>query len=125
MDLEHYREELRNLQGRLKGDVSGLSGESFRKGGGGASGNLSNTPVHLADLGSDVFEQECSLGLLENSASILEQVSQALVRLQNGTYGRCEDCENPIGEERLEAIPYTRYCIHCADRNQRDDGGED
>ena len=115
-EQETYRRRLTSLRARLTGDVTQLADEALRKDGGPASGNLSNTPMHLADLGTDTFEEEMTLGLLENQEQTLEQIRAALARLDAGTYGRCEECGREIGRERLNTIPYTPHCIDCARR---------
>ena len=70
--------------------------------------------MHLADLGSDNYEQEVALSLLENREQTLEEVAAALARIEQGTFGRCEECGREISKERLQAIPFTRLCIRCA-----------
>jgi DnaK suppressor protein len=112
--LGQYRRQLIDLAHRLGGDVRSVAGEAMRTTGGEASGNLSNAPLHMADLGTDNFDQEVSLSLLENEQEILHQTASALDRLDEGTYGRCTDCGKPIGERRLGALPYTPYCMSCA-----------
>lgn len=121
-DIERYREQLWVLHHRLNGDMHQLSNEALRQTGGDAGGNLSNTPLHMADLGSDQFEQEHSLGLLENEEKMLEEVTGALNRIHRGTFGKCEECGIDIAAERLQAIPYTRHCIECA-RKVQEGGG--
>jgi DnaK suppressor protein len=115
---EHFRRQLLNVGQRLKVQVAGLSSEALRKSGGEASGSLSNTPVHMADLGTDNFEQEVSMSLLENEEQVLEEIAAALTRLDKGTFGTCEECGQPIPRERLEAVPYARLCIDCARQAQ-------
>ncbi len=88
-ELQSFRQRLTGLRDRLRGDVSQLADESLRQSGGEASGNLSNTPYHLADLGTDNFEEEMTLGLLENQEQVLEEIRAALTRIDSGTYGRC------------------------------------
>ena len=117
-ELERYRQRLLAWGKRLKGEVSTLEGEALRKAGGEASGNLSNTPVHMGDLSADNFEQEVTLGLLENQEQQLEEIAAALRRVEDGTFGRCEDCGQPIGKERLDALPYARFCVQCARKEQ-------
>lgn len=121
-ELANYRQVLLDLQQRNKGDISHLTDEALRTGGGEASGSLSNTPLHMADLGTDNYEQEFTLGLLQNEAQLAEEIAAALARLAQGTYGACEDCHQPIGKVRLSAVPYARYCIDCA--RKREEGGE-
>jgi RNA polymerase-binding protein DksA len=117
--LEAYRQLLQTLRSRLKGDVSHLADEALRKAGGEASGSLSNTPIHMADLGSDNFEQEFTLSLLENGEQHLQEIGAALERIDQGRFGVCEDCAKPIPKARLDALPFTRYCVECARKQQQ------
>jgi RNA polymerase-binding transcription factor DksA len=117
-EQKSFRGRLTSLRARLGGDVAQLAGEALRETGGAASGNLSNTPFHLADLASDNYEEEMTLGLLESQEQTLEQVRAALVRLDAGTFGRCEECGRDIDKERLRALPFTPHCIDCARRLQ-------
>jgi len=119
-ELDRYRDKLVHLAHRLVGNVSGLTNEALRTTGGEASGNLSNIPMHLADLASDNFEQETSLGLLEMQGQTLDEVNAALDRIHQGTYGRCLDCGAEISAGRLDALPYTPHCIKCARKAQDD-----
>ncbi len=116
-ELEEYRQNLVALGRRLGGN-SGVAEEALRGVGGTASGGLSNTPLHLADLGTDTWENEISLGLLENSAQIMEQTRDALDRITEGTYGVCQECGKEIAAKRLTALPYTPYCVKCARKIQ-------
>src|SRR5260370_20303029 len=118
-DLETYRDTLVHLQARLTGDVSHLASEALRSGGGEVSGNLSNAPLHPADLGTDNFEQEFTLSLLQNQEQALKEITEALARIRNGTYGRCEECQGVIRKARLQAVPYTRHCVACARKLQQ------
>jgi DnaK suppressor protein len=113
-EINHYRDQLLNLARRITGDLSGLTGEALRRTGGEASGNLSNTPLHLADLGTDNYEQELTLSLLENEDQTLEAIRAAMDRIDNGTFGRCERCDRPISKERLNVLPFTSLCVDCA-----------
>ena len=74
------------------------------------NGSLGN---HIADDGSNVAEAERIVTVSEDLQQILAQVNAALDRMSDGTYGTCQRCERPIGEERLEAFPYVAYCIEC------------
>jgi RNA polymerase-binding transcription factor DksA len=113
-ELDSYRQQLLDLRDRLKGDVSHLTNEALRHAGAEASGGLSNTPIHMADLGTDNFEQEFTLGLIQNEEQALDQIGGALDRIDQGSYGRCEECQKDVPKARLQAIPYTRYCVDCA-----------
>ena len=114
--LDGYRLQLIRLERRLVGDVQAVADDALRESGGEPSGNLSNAPIHPADLGSDAFEQETALGLLDNEERVLQQIKDAILRIDQGKYGRCQVCGREIPAERLTAIPFTPYCLECAAR---------
>ena len=118
-DMDTYRQLLNNLRLRHNRDVSHLTDEALRRQDGNASGNLSNMPIHMADLGTDSFEQEFTLSLLENEEQLLEEVNAALDRIDRGVFGRCEECNAVIPKVRLNAVPYTRYCVDCARKQEQ------
>src|SRR5712692_6723107 len=113
-EVEQYRENLLALRERHNGDVSHLADEALRRTGGGAAGNLSNMPIHMADLGTDNFEQEFTLSLLQNEEQLLVEIAAALERIKQDTFGQCEECHEEIPKARLQALPYARYCVDCA-----------
>ncbi len=117
-----HRERLLEMGKRLNGDVAGLRDEALRGTGGDASGNLSNAPMHLADLANNNFEQEVAAGLLQNEQQVLGAISAALDRLDAGTFGRCEECGRDLPEGRLQALPYASRCVACAERFEREEG---
>jgi RNA polymerase-binding transcription factor DksA len=113
-EVASYRGILDALRARLQGDVDGLTNEALLANSHEASGNLSSVPLHLADLGSENYEQEFTLGLIENDQATLEQIHEAIHRIERGTFGTCQECRGPIPKTRLNAIPYTAHCIGCA-----------
>ncbi len=72
-------------------------------------------PIHMAELGSDNFEQEFTLSLLETEEDTLGLIESALERIDEGSFGQCIECDGPIAKARLNAIPYTPVCIKCAE----------
>ena len=112
--LGHYRDQLRTIAGRLGATVAGLEEQTRTPTGGEAAGGISNAPLHLADVGSEAYNQELGATLLENEVYIRNEVLAALERVDRGTYGRCENCGRDIVSERLEALPYVRHCTRCA-----------
>jgi DnaK suppressor protein len=71
---------------------------------------------HMADDATEAFEQAKDLALLQNAERLLEQVRDALGRLDDGTYGKCENCGQSIDPARLEALPYVTLCLRCQQR---------
>jgi len=113
-ELKNYKKQLLALQERLGGDVSHLTDEAFNKQGDETGGNLSHMPIHMADLGTDNFEQENTLNLLANEEQMLKEIAAALERIDNGKFGKCEECRSEIAKPRLKELPYTRFCVECA-----------
>jgi RNA polymerase-binding transcription factor DksA len=112
-EMSAFKEKLHLLRARLRGDVNTMAEVALRKSG--IEGSDSNAmPIHMAELGSDNFEQEFTLGLMEADEGTLGSIDSALDRIQDGTYGKCVQCEGVISKERLNAIPYTPVCIKCA-----------
>ncbi len=97
----------------IMGDMSGMEAEALGTGHG-AAGDLSNMPTHPADIGTDNYEQEFTLGLLESERILLMEIDEALERIENNTYGICLGTGNPINKARLEARPWSKYCIEYA-----------
>src|SRR4051812_24396338 len=112
-DLEAYRRTLLSIQARLRGDLEQMTDEALGQTAD-SSGNLSNVPLHMADVGTENYDQEFTLSLIENEQGTLDQINLAFKRLDAGTYGKCEECGEAIAKPRLQALPYTRHCIECA-----------
>ena len=113
-DMKVYKERLLALRSRLRGDVSAMADAALNKTRSEASGDLSSMPIHMADIGSDNFEQEFTLSLMETEEGTLDAIESALERIEDAVYGKCEECGSVISKSRLNAIPYTALCIKCA-----------
>jgi RNA polymerase-binding protein DksA len=120
-EMESFRKTLLNLRARLRGDLDQMTDEALRRAQPESSGNLSNVPLHMADVGTENYDQEFTLGLIENEQETLEQVQEALARIEAGSFGRCQECGEPIARQRLQYLPYTKHCIQCA---RKLEGGE-
>ncbi len=115
-EIEHFRGLLLDKRRELVGDMSHMEREALRS----ASGtNLSNLPMHMADMGTDNYEQEFTLGLVEKERLLLREINQALAKIQDGTYGTCEGTGKAINKVRLEAQPWARYSIEHARQMER------
>ena len=78
---------------------------------------------HLADDATELFTRERNIALRNNAQDLMDQIDAALQRLDDGTYGKCVRCGNPIGAERLEALPYAAYCVSCQAEVEHERGG--
>jgi RNA polymerase-binding transcription factor DksA len=116
IEARPFKNLLLGLRSRLRGDVTALADAALRKPRSEASGDLSSMPIHMADVGTDAFEQEFTLSLMEHDGDALEQIEAALVRIEDGLYGVCIECESKIPKTRLEVLPHTPYCVKCAEK---------
>ena len=107
-----YREQLLLLRARLRGDVNTMADAALK------DASDARLSIHMADAGTDNFEQEFTLSLLASDGDTLESIESALVRIEEGRYGLCEECDNPIPKTRLNALPHTPYCVKCAEKVQ-------
>ena len=112
MDNDLARQRLADERERLVGvrqtfDDEHLTDESATD----SVGEISSYDQHQADLGTETFEREKDLSILEQVESELADVEHALRRIDEGTYGTCEVCGRTIPEERLEAVPTARLCL--------------
>ena len=113
-DLEFFRSLLLAKRRELVGDMSSMEHEALTTG-----SNLSNLPVHMADMGTDNYEQEFTLGLVEKDRVLLREINSALAKVQDGTYGLCEGTGKPITKARLEAKPWAKHSIEYARKLER------
>ena len=98
----------------LLGDMTHMEAEALRTNRQEGTGDLSKIPTHDADVGTDNFEQEFTLGLLESERVLLGEINEALERIDKGTYGICLGTGLAIGKARLKARPWAKYCIEYA-----------
>ena len=117
-ELKRYKEILLAKRQALVGDASRLEEEAVRKSKeDAATMDISN----FADLGSDNYEQEFDLGVLETQGQTVRMIDEALERIDNKSFGVCDACGKGIPKGRLAAVPHARFCISC--RSKHEEGG--
>lgn len=113
-EVEHYKQLLVEKMQEIVGDVNSIESEALKKSRGDAAGDLSSMPIHMADIGTDNYEQEFALNLLDSERKILREIVEALQRIDEEVYGICEVTGRGISKARLDARPWARYCIAYA-----------
>ena len=120
LDTEHFRTLLLEERTRVLAAIDNLHREN--------PGSLEDetgelvvggADNHLGDIATATYDRELEYGLEENSEHVLAEIDAALKRIEDGTYGTCNTCGKPIGEERLEALPWATLCIDDARRLER------
>ncbi|MDD5063970.1 MAG: TraR/DksA C4-type zinc finger protein [Phycisphaerae bacterium] len=114
-EIKKFKALLLAKRDEILNNVTHMEDETLRK----QRSDLSNMPIHLADAGSDTFELENTLGLVGSERKLLQEIHDALDRIENKTYGICEGEGGPIAKVRLKAIPWARYCVKCASLSEK------
>jgi DnaK suppressor protein len=115
-DFTLHRKRLLALRATLQGDMTQMEYNALNK----DHSKTTSMPTDMAELWSGNFDQELTLSLLGNEQDALDQIEAAIERIEDGSFGRCEECGRKIPESRLEAIPYAAQCVRCA--SQREEG---
>lgn len=105
MLIQWKEKVLRELR-QLEQDTLGKSQRDF-------SGDLSGYSLHMADAGTDTFDREFTLNLASNQQQFLYEIDEALRRIEDKTYGKCENCGKDIPIKRLKVLPFARFCVKC------------
>ena len=106
-DLKQFRTTLLEKRRELLGDVELLEDQALR------STEDDVSVDHMADHGSDSYEQDQTIGLIERESAVLRDIHNALKKIKTGSFGVCEECEGRIKKPRLRALPYARLCLEC------------
>jgi DnaK suppressor protein len=118
IDTDRFREALLEERRRVEAALQNLhdenSGPLYDD-----AGEETAYDNHLADTATETYGRELDYTLEENSGHLLGEIDAALTRIDNGTYGTCTNCEKPIPEERLEALPWATLCIDCQRDQER------
>jgi len=122
-DVKQFRAILRMLRVRLRGDVEQLEEEAFS----GSKGGNHGSSNHMAEMGTDAWELDFSLRIVENDQEVLSEIAAALARIDEGTFGLCEMCREAgvansraaIPKSRLRTLPYARNCVDCERKREQ------
>ena len=113
-DIKRFEQMLLEKRREIVGNVNEMEDEALKNSRLDAAGDLSSMPIHMADIGTDNYEQEFALGLMESEMKLLKEIDDALERIREGAYGVCEGTGQPIAYARLEAQPWARYSVEHA-----------
>ena len=114
-EIEEFKAVLWAKRNEILGNVTTMENEVLRR----DRNDSSNLPTHMADVGTDNYEIDNIIGIMDSERKILIEIDLALNRIDNNKYGICENNGEPIPKARLEAIPWARYCVACASLAER------
>jgi len=117
-DFTFHRKSLLALRARRQGDMTQMEDNALNK----DRSNATSMPTDMAELGTGNFDQDLTLSLLGSGNAALDQIDGALKRIEDGSFGQCEECGVKIPQPRLEAIPFAARCVQCASRREQRHG---
>ncbi len=118
-DLEKLKALLMHVKAKIAGDIRHLENDSLNVNQKDASGDLSGYSFHMADMATDNFDREFNLNLASTEQQTLNMIDNALRKMDDGTFGVCEECTKMIAHKRLMALPYGRLCIKCQEIEEK------
>jgi RNA polymerase-binding protein DksA len=118
-ELNGYKKLILKQKESILEELEHISADVLKESPREASGDVSGYTLHMADIATDTYDREFSLGLASNERKLLYEIEDALKRIEEKTYGLCEVCGKPIAKTRLKAVPFTRNCLKCQQKAER------
>ena len=117
-ELDEYKKLILKRKDELSDAIEHIS-EDTKKSQKEASGDISGYSFHMADVATDNYDREFSMGIVSSERKQLAELNDALKRIEDGSYGICQDCKDPIPQARLKAVPFARLCVKCQEKRDK------
>ena len=117
--VKFFRELLLKKKAELLKGIDHVAKDALNTSQREATGDLSGYSLHMADMATDNYDREFSLGLATNEQKILNRISEALEKLESGAFGLCEVCGKKISKVRLKVVPYAELCVPCQQKQEK------
>jgi RNA polymerase-binding protein DksA len=118
-DLAIFKKELLKRKDEILDDIRHISDDTLKKSQKEASGDISGYTYHMADVATDNYDREFSMGLASNERKMIYEFDDALKKIEDGSFGVCEDCKALIAKIRLKAVPNARLCVKCQEKREK------
>ena len=118
-ELKFFRAQLQKQLDLIQGNLDALAGDNLKRSPIEASGDISAHSTHMADQGTDNFDRELALNLASSRQESLYDIEDAIRRIDEGSYGACENCGGAIERPRLKALPFAKKCMTCQNAAER------
>ena len=118
-ESQDFKKRILKLKEEIIAEIKHISDDTLKKSQKEASGDISGYTYHMADVATDTYDREFSLGIASNEREVLYELDDALKRIEDQTYGICEECKAVITKKRLVAVPYARLCVKCQVRKEK------
>ena len=120
-ELKTVKQGLVRMKARILEELVKLHEEGLNKTFKDSSGDLSGYSFHMADMATDLYDREFLLGLAEGERDRLLALDEAIKSIDEGTYGKCLLCGNPISRQRLKFMPEAKYCLEDQEKKEKSD----
>ena len=118
-ELNEFKKLVIKKKDEALDEIKHISEDTLKKSQKEASGDISGYTYHMADVATDTYDREFSLGLASNERTFIYELDDALKKIEDGTFGICEDCKTAISKTRLRAVPYARLCVKCQEKKEK------
>lgn len=118
-ELADFKKLILKRKDQILEEIKHLSEDTLKKSLKDASGDISGYTYHMADVATDTYDREFSLGLASNERKLLYELDDALKKIEEDVFGVCEDCKSLITKTRLKAVPYARLCVKCQEKKEK------
>ena len=118
-ELQEFRKIILKLKEQIIDGIRHIAEDNLKKSQKDAAGDISGYTYHMADLATDTYDREFSLGIASEERQEIYELDEALKKIEEGTFGICEECKCLINKERLKAVPNARLCIKCKSKKEK------
>jgi len=118
-ELDFFKKLITKIREKVLDDIKHISEDTLKKSQKDAAGDISGYTYHMADVATDTYDREFSLGLASNERQSLYELEDAIKKIEEGTFGICEECKSPISKTRLKVVPFARLCVKCQERKEK------
>ena len=118
-ELSKFKALLLKRKEELLKEIGHISKDTLAKSQRDATGELSGYTFHMADVATDNYDREFGLGIASSEQKVVWEIDEAIGRINDKTFGSCLDCGTKIVKKRLTAIPYTRFCVSCQEKEEQ------
>jgi len=118
-ELLEFKKLILKRKSELIDQINHISEDTLKKSPKEASGDISSYTYHMADIATDTYDREFIMSLASNDRALFYEIEDALKKIEDGTFGVCEECKDLIAKVRLKAIPYARLCLKCQEKKEK------
>ncbi len=118
-ELEYFKKLIFKIKEKIVDEIKSISEDTLKKSQKDAAGDISGYAYHMADVASDTYDREFSLGLASNERQSLYELDDAIKKIEEGIFGICEECKSLISRTRLKVVPFARLCVKCQEKREK------